>query len=79
MRLCLTGLEALTVTHPAHLMLAFFGVLVLVGAFGEISGLRAVLCAKCADDFRRRSVFLVGVYWTISVLLSFLLVRLLVL
>lgn len=64
-------------SHVAHLTFAFVGMLAVVGAFGEISGLRALVCAKDANDFGRRVVFLFGGYWTVSVLLSFLLVRLL--
>jgi hypothetical protein len=60
-----------------YLTLAFVGALVLVGTFGEISGFRAIVCAKDADDFARRAVFLSGIYVIVSLLLSFLAIRLL--
>ena len=57
-----------------------FGVLlVAAGITGEVSGFRAFVCSRNSWDLRRRLALIVGLYLAVSLLLAFLLTRLILL
>ena len=61
------------------LTVLFAVLLVTAGIIGEVSGFRAFVCARNSWDLRRRLALIVGLYLTVSLLLAFLLTRLILL
>jgi hypothetical protein len=64
------------VHHAVYVTFLFGVALVLVGTVGEISGFRAIVCAKNENDLVRRVILLVGIYGAMSLLLALFLVHL---
>lgn len=61
------------------LTVLFTVLLVAAGITGEVSGFRAFVCSRNTWDLRRRLALIVGLYLTVSLLLAFLLTRLILL
>jgi hypothetical protein len=61
------------------LTVLFAALLVTAGITGEVSGFRAFVCSRNPWDLRRRLAAIVGLYLAVSLLLAFLLTRLILL
>jgi hypothetical protein len=61
------------------LTVLFALILVAAGITGEVSGFRAFVCSRNTWDLSRRLALIVGLYLAVSLLLAFLLTRLILL